>query len=46
MSHELQASGRELWHFTHNYEANRKEWAEVDEAIGEGREKRYHKNCT
>ena len=33
-SHELQASGRELLHFTHIYEANKREWARVDEAIG------------
>ena len=44
-SHELQGSGRGLWHFTHSYEANQKEWAKVDKAMGEGREKGYIKNC-
>ena len=44
-SHELQVSGRELWHLTQSYEANEKEWAKGDETIEEGREKAYNKTC-
>ena len=31
--------------FTHSCETNKNEWARADEAIGEGREKGYNKNC-